>query len=80
MTRLKFKRHYKLLLLLALVAAVLILGAGDQRIVAYSLQDTGQVTDAVISYGHSLAALVEALPGSIHIPGAAQTPDPAGSE
>jgi hypothetical protein len=80
MTHLKLKRHYKLLLLLALVAAVLIAGAGDQRIVAYSLQGTEQVTEAVITYGHSLAALVEAVPDSIRIPGTAQASSPADSE
>lgn len=41
--RLKLKRHYKLLVLLALLSVVLTLGLGDQRIVAYHLEDTGQV-------------------------------------
>ena len=38
---LKLKRHYRLFVMLALVAAVLILGLGDQRIVAYTVQDNG---------------------------------------
>jgi hypothetical protein len=80
MTHLRFKRHYKLLLLLALVAVMLGAGAGDQRIVAYNLQSTEQLTEAVITYGHSLAALVESVPDSIHLPGTAQTSSPAGSE
>jgi hypothetical protein len=80
MTHLKFKRHYKLLLLLALVAAVLIVGFGDQPIVAYSLQGTEQVTGAVITYGHSLATLVGAVPDSSQIPGTVQASSLAGSE
>lgn len=77
---LRFKRHYKLLLLLALLLAVLIVGAGDQRIVAYSLRGTEQPTQAVSNYDHTPAALVEAAPESIQIPGAVQTSSPAGSE
>jgi hypothetical protein len=42
---LKFKRHYRLLVLLALVAAVLILGLGDQRIIAYTLQGSEPVVE-----------------------------------
>lgn len=80
MTRLKFKRHYKLLVLLALVVAVLIAGAGDQRIVAYSLQGTEQVTEAVITYGYTLAALVDAAAESIGIPGAVQASGAANSQ
>ena len=72
MTHLKFKRHYKLLLLLALVAVVLAVGAGDQRIVAYSAQDIDKVAGPVITYGHTLAALVDAAAESIGIPGVVQ--------
>ena len=72
MAHLRFKRHYKLLLLLVLLSAVLIVGAGDQRIVAYSAQDIGQVAGPVITYGHTLAALVDAAAESIGIPGAVQ--------
>jgi hypothetical protein len=75
MTRLKFKRHYKLLLLLALVIAGLIVGMGDQPIVAYSVQDTGQVAETVITYGHFLAA-----PDSIWIPETAQGSSAANSQ
>lgn len=80
MTHLKFKRHYKLLLLLALVAAVLIVGFGDRPIVAYSLQGAEQVTQATITYGHPLATFIEAVPDSSRIPGSVQVLDPAGSE
>jgi hypothetical protein len=80
MTRLKFKRHYKLLLLLALVVAGLVVGMGDQPIVAYSVQDTGQVADTVITYGHFLAALFDSVPDSIRLPGTAQAAGAAGSE
>jgi hypothetical protein len=80
MTRLKFKRHYKLLLLLALVVAGLIVGMGDQPIVAYSVQDAGQVAEAVMNHGHFLAALIDGVPDSIGFPGAVQAAGVAGSE
>ena len=80
MTHLRFKRHYKLLVLLTLLAAVLVVGAGDQRIVAYSAQDVEQVAGPVITYGHTLAALVEAAAESIGIPGAIQASGAANSQ
>jgi len=80
MAHLRFKRHYKLLVLLALVAAVLVVGAGDQRIVAYNAQNIEQVAGPVITYGHTLAALVDAAAESIGISGAVQAAGAAGSE
>ena len=38
---LKFKRHYKLIVMLVLVSTVLILGFGDRRIVAHIVDDSG---------------------------------------
>jgi hypothetical protein len=72
MTHLRFKRHYKLLVLLALLAAVLIVGAGDQRIVAYSAQDIEQLAVPVATFSHTLAAFIDAAAESIGIPGAVQ--------
>ena len=72
MTHLRLKRHYKILLLLALVAAVLVAGAGDQRIVAYSVQDTEQVAEPIITYVQTLAARVHAAADSIRLLGTAQ--------
>jgi hypothetical protein len=80
MTHLRFKRYYKLVLLLAVVVAVLIVGAGDQRIVAYSVQDIEQVTGPVITYGHTLATLVDAAAESIGVPGAVQAAGAASSQ
>ncbi|MBI5029549.1 MAG: hypothetical protein HZB51_03415 [Chloroflexi bacterium] len=40
---LKFKRHCPLLVLLMLVMVALVLSMGDQRIVAYDVQDNAQV-------------------------------------
>jgi hypothetical protein len=80
MTHLRFKRHYRLLLLLALVAVVLVVGAGDQRIVAYSAQDIQQLPGLVITYGHALAARVDAAGESIGIPGAVQAAGVASPE
>lgn len=36
---LRWRRHHRLLVMLALIAAVSILGLGDQGIVSYSVQD-----------------------------------------
>ena len=46
---LKFKRHYKLIVMLVLFSAVLIVGAGDQPINAYTIQDSGQAVDQGIA-------------------------------
>lgn len=69
MTRLKFKRHFKLVLALALAAMVLVAGAGDEPIVAYSMQDRGQMAGPVITYSYSLAALAETAANNIQVPG-----------
>lgn len=79
MAHLRFKRHYKLLLLLVLVSVVLVAGVGDQRIVAYSAQDIEQVAGPIITYGHILAALVDTAAESIGIPGAVQAAGAASS-
>ena len=68
MTRLKLKRHYKLLLLLALVIAGLIVGMGDQPLVAYSVRATRQVEGPITTYSHELSAPVAGAADSILIP------------
>jgi hypothetical protein len=55
MMSLRFKRHYKLLVLLALVAAVLILGLGDQRIIAYTVPVNEQVVEQGINDSDDVA-------------------------
>ena len=80
MPHLRFKRHYKLLVLLALVLGGLIGGAGDQPIVAHSLHDTGQVAGSVTTDGHTPAAPVDILPDSVQIPRAAHASGPANSQ
>ena len=42
---LKLRRHYKLIVALVLLSAVLIVGAGDQPIIAYTIRDSGQAAD-----------------------------------
>ncbi len=45
---LRFKRHFHLIALFALFAILLILGLGDQRIVAYTVQGNEQaVTQSI---------------------------------
>ena len=52
---LTLKRHYKLLVMLVLFSAVLIVGAGDQPIIAYTIQGTGQMAE--LSIGGTVATL-----------------------
>jgi hypothetical protein len=80
MARLKLRRHYKLLLLLALVAVLLGAGFGDQPIVAYSLQGTQQVAGQIMIYGHALAGFMDAATDSIRIPEAVQGSSAADSQ
>jgi len=65
---LRFKRYYKLLVLLALVSAVLILGMGDQRIVAYTVQGSEQVVEQSASTANNLALFDGTVTQSIQIP------------
>jgi len=58
---LTFKRHYKLLVLLALVAAVLVVGLGDQRIVAYTLQGNDYSSDVTLLYS-TVVHTIQGLP------------------
>jgi len=46
---LKLKRHYKLIVMLMLVSAVLILGFGDRRIIAYTVDEGSLWTDSISS-------------------------------
>jgi hypothetical protein len=78
-TSLTFKRHYKLLVLLTLVVAVLIIGAGDQPIVAYSVQGTQAVAAPTITDSQPLAELANAA-DSLWIPGAVQDASAADSQ
>jgi hypothetical protein len=80
MTRLKFKRHYKLLLLLALVIAGLIIGMGDQPIVAYNVRATGQAEGPITTYSHTLATPVAATADSIWLLETAQGSSTANSQ
>jgi hypothetical protein len=63
-----------------LVAAVLIVGAGDQRIVAYSVQDIEQVADTVITCSHEMEALFGSAAESIWVPRTVQAAGEAGSQ
>jgi len=70
---LKLKRHYKLIVMLVLLSAVLIVGAGDQPIIAYTIPDGGQAVDQGIasavatlnSYSDGVAQLEAAIAHSI---------------
>jgi outer membrane murein-binding lipoprotein Lpp len=54
---LRLKRHNKLIVLLVVLTALLVAGAGNQRIVAYTGQDVAQVAAPVLTYSHTLAGL-----------------------
>lgn len=45
---LRFKRHYKLVAMLVLLSTLLVAGAGDEPIVAYSLPSSGQAVEQVV--------------------------------
>ena len=64
---LKFRRHFKLVVLLALVAVVLILGMGDQRIVAYTIQGSEEAVEQGIDPGNDVALFDDTLVDSIQI-------------
>lgn len=50
----RFKRHYKLVVALVLVSAVLILGLGDHPVVAYAAPDNKQVVAGIHTFGRWL--------------------------
>ena len=62
---LRLKRHIGLPLLLMGLAAALILGTGDQRIYAYSVQGSGPVVEQVAIISADAATHLAAAAGSI---------------
>ena len=67
---LRFKRHYKLIILLVLVSAVLILGFGDRPIIAYTIDDSSlwnsgtasQVVGEATTYNSGVALFGDQFP------------------
>lgn len=57
---LRFKRHYKLLVLLALLSVVLLAGWGDQRIVAYTIESGGPEMAQVANVDGVLLPILDA--------------------
>lgn len=64
---LRFKRHYKLLVLLALLACGLILGLGDQRIVAYTVPGSEPLLTVVAHSNDPLVPLDAAVDSGIQV-------------
>jgi hypothetical protein len=64
---LKLRRYFKLPVLLAVVASLLILGIGDQRIAAYPLQTSGPALAQSISRGAQAALQLTAVVSSIQV-------------
>jgi spore coat protein CotH len=64
---LTFKRHYRLLVLLALILTILTLGLGNQRIVAYTVPGSLSVMDSTIEYANSIHLFDDSLVHSIQI-------------
>lgn len=52
---LRFRRHYKLIVLLVMLSLVLTVGLGDQPIIAYTVPADGQVADQPADYGGYVA-------------------------
>jgi len=63
---LKLKRHYKLIVMLLLVSAVLVLGFGDRPVVSYTVDDSSiwtGATTAEVAQAATLSASSVTLPG-----------------
>lgn len=58
---LKVKRYYKLFVALTLVATLLVLGLGDQRIVAYTVEDDEQVLRQVAGVEQRVVLLFDTV-------------------
>lgn len=54
---LRFRRHYKLIVALTLLASLLVLGAGEQRISAYTVTNDQQALRQAVTYGQHVAVL-----------------------
>jgi spore coat protein CotH len=64
---LTFKRHYRLLVLLALTLTILTLGMGNQRIVAYTVPGSLPVIASTIEYANTVHLFDDSLVHSIQI-------------
>jgi len=64
---LEFRRHWKLLVLLALVLAVLTLGLGRHRIIAYTVPGSLQVVEQGTNYDNDVALFDSSVVHSIQI-------------
>jgi hypothetical protein len=62
---LRFKRHYRLLVMLVLASTLLIAGVGDERIIAYSVPSGEQAVEQTISITGVTALEVPAPAGSL---------------
>ncbi|HSJ58075.1 MAG TPA: hypothetical protein VLC95_12895 [Anaerolineae bacterium] len=62
---LRYRRHFKLVVLLVLLSSLLVVGAGDQRIVAYTIDNTSQVIALEAGYQAGLARLDASLSATI---------------
>lgn len=69
MPHLKFKRHYKLIVLLAVLLAVLVVGAGNQPIVAYSVDGLAHVAGQVTGPATASAMPIDAATATLQISG-----------
>jgi spore coat protein CotH len=65
--RVNLKRHYMLLVLLVLLVAALVMGLGDRRITAYTVQGGGEMVTRGIDYGGDVALFDDTVVHSIQI-------------
>jgi len=64
---LRFKRYYGLFVALTLLATGLVLGSGDERIVAYTVTDDEQVVQGAVHYGQSVAQFFDTVIASTQV-------------
>ena len=65
--RVNLKRHYVLLVLLVLLVAALVMGLGDRRITAYTVQGGGEMVTRGIDYGGDIDLFDDTVVHSIQI-------------
>ncbi|MBN1659678.1 MAG: CotH kinase family protein [Anaerolineae bacterium] len=65
--RVNLKRHHMLLVLLVLIVAALVVGLGDRRIIAYTVQGSGEVVTRGVDYGSNVTLFDDTVVHTIQV-------------